>query len=340
MAVRFAIGALACVAFAVLTLSVIAATGSDSGAIIGTKGPDLLRGTKGADVIRGLGGSDRLFGYAGDDRLEGGAGPDVLVGGGGRDYIGGGQGNDRIDARDGARDFISCGIGGDIVRKDRTDRVARDCEPTGGTPPPPPPPTVGNSVILEEEPWVCLGPVDLDLVKVTMRTTSEDAIRLDENCSGRIGRVEVETWTADGIKVHNRGTVAHDLVIESGYVKCHDVAGESHQDGVQVQGGYRLTFRNLRVDCLRNSNLFISRGGSGASTPTDVVCEGCVLGPNSAQTLFFATSIRSGARRTTICEGRVQAKRIAGGAEEIVDVDNKVLPRNDPACADVTGRGG
>jgi hypothetical protein len=181
--------------------------------------------------------------------------------------------------------------------------------------------------------------VDLDLVRVTMRTVLDDAIQLDENCSGRIGRVEVETWTADGISVQNHGKVAHDLVVESGYVKCHDVASGAHQDGVQVMGGLRLTFRDLRVDCLGNANFFLAEGGSGASTPTDVVCVGCVLGPNSAQTLFFADSIRSGARQTTICTGRFEAVRVEEGAQSIVEDDNEVLAREDPACADVTGKG-
>jgi hypothetical protein len=316
---------------------VIAATSSSSATITGTKGPDLLRGTKRADLIKGLAGADRLFGDAGDDRLEGGPGPDVLVGGRGRDTIVGGPGNDRIDARDGARDFVSCGTGGDTVRKDAVDTVARNCAPIGS--PAPPPPTDARTVILDNEPWRCLGPVDLDLVRVTMRTTVEDAIRLDENCTGRIGRVEVETWTADGIKVQNAGTVAHDLLIESGYVMCHDIAGEYHQDGIHVMGGYRLTFRNLSVDCLGNSNLFLSRGGLGASTPTDIVCDRCVLGPNSGQTLFNADSIRSGARNTTICRGRFRDVRVHPEAQELVDVDNRVLPHDHPSCRDVTGRG-
>ena len=53
------------------------------------------------------------------------------------------------------------------------------------------------------------GPIDIDLVRVMMPTTVQDAIRLDQDCSGRIGRVEVDTWTADGIKVQNHGAVAH-----------------------------------------------------------------------------------------------------------------------------------
>lgn len=200
-------------------------------------------------------------------------------------------------------------------------------------------PESGKSRILEERAFICRGRVDLDLVRVTMRNAVEDAVSLGENCTGRIGRIEVETWTADGIKVQNFGEVAHDLVIESGYVKCHEVHGEYHQDGVQVMGGRSITFRGLRVDCLGNSNFFLSEGGQRASTPTDVVCEECVLGPNSGQTLFYAISVRSGARDTTVCTGRFRAIRVEPGAEQMVDEGNEVLPHDDPACEDVTGAG-
>lgn len=193
--------------------------------------------------------------------------------------------------------------------------------------------------IIENRQFRCSGPVDLDLVRVTMRTTIDDAVSLDANCTGRIGRIEVETWTADGIKVQNHGKVAHDVVIESGYIKCHDIAGEYHQDGIQVMGGRSITFRNLRVDCLGNANLFLAEGGLGAVTPTDVVCENCVFGPNSGQTLFYADSIRSGARGTTICTGRFRAIRVEPGAVEMVSEGNQVLPHDDPSCRDVTGKG-
>ena len=197
-----------------------------------------------------------------------------------------------------------------------------------------------GEVILVDRPFRCLGVVDLDLVRVTIRTALDDAISLDENCTGRIGRVEVETWTADGIVVQNRGSVAHDLVIESGFVKCHAFAEGAHQDGVQVMGGRGLTFRDLRIDCLGNANFFVAEGGLHASTPTDVVCEGCVLGPNSSQTLFYADSVRSGARQTTICTGRSRAVRAEPSAEAGVEDENRVLPHDDPSCADVTGVGG
>jgi hypothetical protein len=317
--------------------------------VTGTSKGEVLRGSARADVIRGYGGGDRLYGYRGNDLLLGGAGNDVLVGGLGTDRLYGGPGNDRLNARDGVRDFIYCGAGRDTVIRDGRDAVSGDCEggaapPTPGPTPPPTPspgptPRPGHTVVLENQPWNCRGHVDLDLVRVTMRSNTQDAVQLDQNCSGRVGRIEVETWTGDGIKIQNRGTVAHDLVVESGYVKCHDVAPGHHQDGVQAMGGSRITFRGLRVDCLRNSNFFLARGGSGASTPTEIVCDGCVFGPNSGQTFFVTTSVRSGARNSTICHGRFTDVRIDPSASSPVNVGNRLLPRNHPSCVNVTGRG-
>ena len=343
--------------FAVPLLVVAAVIGSatagDSAVrpVTGTSKGETLRGSLRADLIRGYGGPDRLFGYRGNDLLAGGAGADLVVGGLGSDKMYGGPGNDRLNARDGVRDYVYCGGGRDTVIKDARDALSRDCESGAATrtpapgptptpsPSPGPAPRPGHTVVLENQGWNCRGRVDLDLVRVTMRSNTADAIQLDQNCNGRVGRIEVETWTGDGIKIQNRGQVAHDLVVESGFVKCHDVAGGAHQDGVQAMGGERITFRGLRVDCLRNSNFFLARGGSGASTPTEIVCDGCVFGPHSGQTVFFATSLRSGARNSTICTGRFTAMRIDPSASSPVNAGNRVLPRNHPDCANVTGRG-
>jgi hypothetical protein len=337
IAVILALGLLAAVGAAVVS------AGPAPKPIKGTERDDTLRGTSRSDVIWGLGGADRLIGYRGNDRLFGhrggdrllgGAGADVLVGGAGRDRLEGGPGNDRINARDGAADSISCGPGTDTVLKDVVDTVSADCSDVA------PPPVGNNNLILVEQGWECRGKVDYDLVRVTLRTTVNDAIRLGQQCSGRVGRIEVETWTADGIKILNAGEVAHDLVIESGYVKCHAIFGDYHQDGIQAMGGHRLTFKNLRIDCLGNSNIFLSRGGSQSSTPTDIVCDGCVFGPNSGQTVFYAPSLRSGVHNSTICTGRFRAIRVEPGAEQLINSNNKILPRNHASCRDVTGRGG
>ena len=331
------IGVTICLAGVCLAVSglVLAATSQTSANIEGTRKADVLRGTAGGDLIRGLDGNDRIFGLAGNDRLQGARGNDEIFPGPGRDVVNGGPGNDRIMARDGQSDAIECGAGKDTVVSDKVDRVSADCKAAA---PKPVRIVTDDLVVLEDESWSCLGPVDIDIVRVTMPTRVEDAVRIDENCSGRVGRLELNTWTADGIKVQNRGIVAHDFVIESGYVKCHDRAGDYHQDGIQVMGGTRLTFRNLAVDCLGNANFFVAKGGARSSTPTDVVCENCVLGPGSAQTLFYATSLRSGVRGSTICTGRFRAVRVEVDALDRIDENNRVLPRGDPGCANVTGR--
>jgi hypothetical protein len=334
-----------------------------AGVIRGSARADVLRGTSGGDVHTGLAGNDRLFGYRGDDRIHGGvgddrldggagadrlfgdagndfinggAGNDVLAGGKGRDSLSGGPGSDRIFAQDGTRDVVRCGAGRDVVSADRIDAVTADCEvgrpirPPPGPPPPPPP--SGETVVLVNQAWTCTGPVNLDLVKVTMQAGRGDAVYLRTNCSGYIARIEIETWIGDGVKVNAPPPAAHDLTIGGGYIRCRDRNEGTHQDGIQVMGGERITFRNLEINCNSNPNgqLFINSAQGGL--PTDVVCDGCVLGSGAASTLLVGRSVRSGARRSLICAGRFHDIRINATAESPVNIGNSVLPRTDPRC--------
>jgi hypothetical protein len=196
------------------------------------------------------------------------------------------------------------------------------------TGPPLPPPA--GSVVLVDRTWTCEGPVNIPLVRVTMRANA-DAIHLRENCSGRIGRIEVDTWTLDGLKVNAPAPAAHDLVIEGGYIRCHDSAPNAHQDGIQAMGGTRVRFVGLEVNCNSgpNAQLFIAAANGGR--PTEIVCEGCFLGSGAGSSLFIATSTRSGARNTLICPGRFSPIRIQG-ATEPVNVSNTVLPASDSRC--------
>ena len=167
----------------------------------------------------------------------------------------------------------------------------------------------GKTTILEDRQFRCRSRVDLDLVRVTMKRPVEDAVSLDANCTGRIGRIEVDTWTADGVKVQNHGKVAHDLVIESGYVS----ATTSPASTTRTDPRHGRPFDHISEPSGRLPRQLESvpgRGGLRAVTPTDVICENCILGPNTGQTLFYADSIRSGARGTTICTGRFRAIRV------------------------------
>lgn len=146
---------------ALLALTLVLASGTSVAIAadrIGTRGDDVIRGTGGADRIVGRGGDDRLFGRGGPDRILGGTGADLLAGDAGDDQLAGGRGadtllggagddrlnmaqladardtgaagagNDHVEARDGSPDRISCGPGFDVVRGDRADAVAGDCE--------------------------------------------------------------------------------------------------------------------------------------------------------------------------------------------------------------------
>jgi len=101
----------------------------DRDLISGDADNDRLSGGAGDDRVSGRDGNDRVSGGSGADALSGSAGNDRLTGGASRDTFSGGAGNDTINARDGRADRrIRCGSGRDVVRADRADRVARDCE--------------------------------------------------------------------------------------------------------------------------------------------------------------------------------------------------------------------
>ena len=85
-------------------------------------------GTSTADVLVGTRRYDIMCGRDGADRIRAGAGPDYVFPGRGRDVVRGGAGRDHVLTREGNRDRIACGSGLDIVRADRIDVVAPDCE--------------------------------------------------------------------------------------------------------------------------------------------------------------------------------------------------------------------
>ena len=61
----------------------------------------------------------------------------------------------------------------------------------------------GNLVAAVNQQWRCTGPVNLDLVKLTLWTREADAVVFGNGCTGRLGRVEIDTWTWDALKTVN-----------------------------------------------------------------------------------------------------------------------------------------
>ena len=91
-------------------------------------GDRVITGTAQGDVLAGSPASDTIYGNAGNDRIDGRGGNDTIYGGHGRDSLTGGPGTDTIFARDGERDMVACGHGGDTATVDALDQVAADCE--------------------------------------------------------------------------------------------------------------------------------------------------------------------------------------------------------------------
>jgi Ca2+-binding RTX toxin-like protein len=95
-----------------------------------------LYGGPSNDTLNGGYAQDILYSGPGNDTLSGGPSIDILNGGPGHDHIDGGGGQDVIGAQDGDRDWIKCGTTArgsdirehDVVRADKIDSVARDCE--------------------------------------------------------------------------------------------------------------------------------------------------------------------------------------------------------------------
>jgi Ca2+-binding RTX toxin-like protein len=106
--------------------------GGDTTTVAGRGGDDTIYTSYGKDDIDGGAGSDTIRGYDGDDHIVGGPGADTLIG----DTLGQTcnvltcsvySGNDVIDARDGERDSLDCGLGSDTALVDAAD-VHTNCE--------------------------------------------------------------------------------------------------------------------------------------------------------------------------------------------------------------------
>jgi hypothetical protein len=176
---------------------------------------------------------------------------------------------------------------------------------------------LGQHEVRTDHTWTCRQKVDLDLVQVKIaRGEREDAVHLRPGCTGRIAKLVVVQRSGDGVKVAEG---VHDLVVGGGSIRCLAKAPDFHQDGIQVLGGARITFRELKISCGRrderliNANLFIKKAGRSHLPPRDVVCESCSLGGWAAHTVSVQTSVRSGVTGSKICVARFPQFTVAVG---------------------------
>lgn len=167
-------------------------------------------------------------------------------------------------------------------------------------------------VVIQTVPFTCRGPIDIDLLKVTIGSGGGDAINFNTGCSGRIGRIECDTSSEDCVKVQNASpNAAHDINVFGGYLRSHGWNSGAHQDCVQAMGGTRIHFFNVAIDCIGpgGGNFFVNKAGSGATTPTDITCTNCAMGPNHqnpAAHVRINNAKNSGITDTLVCRGNTR----------------------------------
>jgi hypothetical protein len=196
-----------------------------------------------------------------------------------------------------------------------------------------------RSVVITDATWVCRGTVDLDLVQVTITPASraKDAVLL-RGCSGRIRRVVISNAQCDGVK----GS-ASDLVVEGGTIDLtwRDARRACHKDAIQITGGSRVTFSDVRVRGGGHSGFFVN--DASRSGVRDVTFVGGYIGPYPGYDELFDTDVtigdsdRSGVVRSTLCPPKqtrlarngiyIPASPSTGGppARDPVDEDNTYL---------------
>jgi hypothetical protein len=181
--------------------------------------------------------------------------------------------------------------------------------------------------------WVCDGPVNLGEVDVVVDTqvARVDAVHFEPGCSGYIGRLNITTYSADGVKVAEG---AHDITVDSGSISCLAKLPTLHQDGIQVMGGDHLHFNGMTIMCGRatdnliDSEVFVNMAGQSTRPPDDVVFDWCVLGPGTAHTVNLEDSTDSGVRDSTIYAGKFPnlTFTVGSGAVNPIDQGNTRLP--------------
>lgn len=185
--------------------------------------------------------------------------------------------------------------------------------------------------IVQSSQWVCTGPQNRDLVRITLDAGSTDAVQLRQDCSGRIGRLEVIGRMADCIKVSPVSPPAHDLYVGGGY--CRATAPPDpgvHQDGIQMGGGANLHFSNFVWDMLGGGggNIFIA--GFNGGTPTDFACNRCAVGPRHPNPVRTPSDPGSGVSNSLLCapaSGRAVFSPASGDKG-----GNTIAPLGDPRC--------
>jgi hypothetical protein len=216
--------------------------------------------------------------------------------------------------------------------------------------------------------WVCDQPVrelatnGLPLIvehtisnSASANSGENGAVRLLDGCSGdgtsATDLVLHINGNGNDLGTANDGLVlvrAHDLEIE-GYVNCGRPQGGAHQDGVQMNYGHRITFRNFTSGNVSSPDpqnweptchgaggiFYVSQLNDNDSELTNVVCEGCKMAGSTYGTVGTGLSIYgstdSGARNSIFAARNpchVESSSSGNGPTRPVNVNNTCVTTN------------
>ncbi|HSK15170.1 MAG TPA: hypothetical protein VK915_03285 [Gaiellaceae bacterium] len=224
---------------------------------------------------------------------------------------------------------------------------------------PPPPPGPGTTLTITDQRWICdrplaeYGPLPITvehrMSNAVSRNLPNGAVRLESRCTG-----DGNPATTDLVlHIHGNGddqgsatdglvlVGAHDIEIE-GFVNCGLPGGGAHQDGIQMNAAYRLTFRGFQsgnwtaqtATCHGAGGIFyVSELNDNPANLQDVLCEGCRMvgstqGPTRAgAALSIYGSTRSGARNSCF-SANIPLAGPRSDAVAPVESDNLYIKRN------------
>jgi hypothetical protein len=184
--------------------------------------------------------------------------------------------------------------------------------------------------------FVCNTAVDIGTLSITNPGPTADAFVAATNCTGHIARLEISGGSmADGIKLQNASAAAvHDLTIDEAVVLLGAAGAGVHQDGLQGMGGRDVTVIDGVFDSLSHVGggglWFVGKAGSGATTPTRIVCSHCAFGPGHSNAVQVPTgsSVASGVTGSLVCRPRLGVFFRGGG-----DLGgNTTVEADDPRC--------
>lgn len=170
--------------------------------------------------------------------------------------------------------------------------------------------------------------LDVDLLRVY--NPGGNGVELAGGCGGHVGRMVIDTWTADGLRVGPARGGGPTLTIDRLDITCHGRDSTVHQDGIQAFGD-NVTIHNATIDCGSSNNGAVYLSCLNGNATQNFKMDHSLL--RTANSTLNVESCTGGSGNTFtdgfVCEGR---SRTIAGPTYITLTGTVTLPRSDSRC--------